>query len=39
VLTALARRARRIEPAGQPRRARINSLRGFETLPLRLIRD
>lgn len=37
VLTALARRARRIEPAGQPRRARINSLRGFETLPLRLI--
>ncbi|GAA1218159.1 cytochrome P450 [Pseudonocardia alaniniphila] len=37
VLSALARRARRIVPAGQPRRALVNSLRGFETLPLRLI--
>lgn len=37
VLTALARRARGIETAGEPRRMLNNSLRGLETLPLRLL--
>lgn len=37
VLTALARHAARIELAGEPRRQPNNTLRGFETLPLRLL--
>jgi cytochrome P450 len=37
VLAALARHVATIEPAGEPRRMLNNTLRGLETLPLRLI--
>jgi 4-methoxybenzoate monooxygenase (O-demethylating) len=37
VLGALARRVRALEPAGEPRRMHNNTLRGLETLPLRLV--
>ncbi|WP_127999175.1 cytochrome P450 [Piscinibacter defluvii] len=37
VLTALARRVKRIEPAGQHTRRLNNTLRALDTLPLRLI--
>jgi cytochrome P450 len=37
VLAALARHVRAIEPAGEPRRMLNNTLRGLETLPLRLV--
>lgn len=37
ILTALARHVASIEPAGEPRRMLNNTLRGLETLPLRLI--
>jgi len=37
VLTALARRAKRIELAGTPTRRLNNTLRALETLPLRLV--
>jgi cytochrome P450 len=37
VLTALAHRVAAIEPAGQPRRMLNNTLRGLESLPLRLV--
>jgi cytochrome P450 len=37
LLTALARHVAAIEPAGEPRRMLNNTLRGLETLPLRLV--
>jgi cytochrome P450 len=37
ILTALARHVASIEPAGEPRRMLNNTLRGLETLPLRLL--
>jgi cytochrome P450 len=37
VLTALARHVRKIEPTGEPRRMLNNTLRGLESLPLRLV--
>jgi 4-methoxybenzoate monooxygenase (O-demethylating) len=37
VLTALAHHVAAIEPAGEPRRMLNNTLRGLETLPLRLL--
>jgi len=37
VLTALARRAKRIELVGAPTRRLNNTLRAIETLPLRLV--
>ena len=37
VLTALARHVAAIEPAGEPRRMLNNTLRGLESLPLRLV--
>jgi cytochrome P450 len=36
LLTALARRVERLELAGTPRRHHNNTMRGFETLPMRL---
>jgi cytochrome P450 len=38
LLTALARRVERLEPAGTPRRHLNNTMRGWESLPLRLRR-
>lgn len=37
LLTALARRVERLEPAGTPRRHLNNTMRGWESLPLRLV--
>jgi cytochrome P450 len=37
MLTALARHVRKIEPTGEPRRMLNNTLRGLESLPLRLV--
>jgi cytochrome P450 len=37
ILTALARHVRAIEPVGEPRRMLNNTLRGLESLPLRLV--
>ena len=37
MLTAPARHVRKIEPTGEPRRMLNNTLRGLESLPLRLV--